>query len=377
MIDLIVPGRATFIVGGQFGSEAKGLAAGIVSHLGDGCDYLICTTNAGAQAGHTTVLDDGTKFVCYHLPTIGVLRTDARIYINAGAIIDVELLVHEVDTIAAALEMDSDDLWNRITIHPAAAIITPEAREAEGVHSTGKTGSTMKGVGAALCNKIMRKAGSVAGSIPQLAGIIDTIDLNEAMDNGAAVTVEIPQGTGLSINGGFWPACTSRECWLGQGMTDAGIHPKYVGATVMVVRTMPIRVGHVYGPSAPGLRDYVKLGDSGPFYPDSQELSWEQDLPGIEPERTTVTKRVRRIASFSELQYEEALRLNRPDVVLLTFTNYLELPRLEDLIEGMRSVEREVGVHVQHLYSWGPKIGQFSASAADASLHCKEPINVA
>ena len=64
-------GKASVIVGGQFGSEAKGLAAAMVAKhdllISKSNRSFISTTNAGAQAGHTTVLEDGRKFVCYHL----------------------------------------------------------------------------------------------------------------------------------------------------------------------------------------------------------------------------------------------------------------------------------------------------------------------
>lgn len=366
---IIEEGTAAVIVGGQFGSEAKGLAAGIVRRQSDYTGRMICTTNAGAQAGHTTVMEDGRKFICYHLPTLGMLYPLSTIYLNAGSIIDPILLGREIAEIAKVLDIDSNSIWDRLNIHPSAAVITDEARAAEGVHSTGKNGSTMKGVGAALCNKIMRKPGSVVAE-SDLSMLSCMMNLNDKMKDGWPVTVEIPQGTGLSINGGMWPSCTSRECWLGQGLTDAGIHPSFLGQTAMVVRTCPIRVGNIYGPSAPGLRDYVELGNSGPFYPDSHEMEWT-DLPGIEPERTTVTKRIRRIATFSEIQYDAALQLNRPNKTILTFTNYMTPAGLNEIVLAMRRVERNNNIWCGHIYSWGPKASQCSPHLADCYEHCR------
>jgi len=292
----INPGQASVIVGGQFGSEAKGLAAAIVAEHADLAftgGKLICTTNAGAQAGHTTVLEDGRKFVCYHLPTIGVLRRDSQIYINAGSIIDPKLLVLEIRDVCAITGEAVSHMMGRIIIHPAAAVISSHHKDIEATITT-HLGSTRKGVGAALCDKIMRKQGGTIGDHPDIKEYfkIMPLPLMEHMDEGYAVTVEIPQGTGLSINSNqyFWPRCTSRDCWVGQGLTDAGINPYYLANVLMVVRTMPIRVGHIYDDNG------KMIGNSGPFYSDSKELDWARDLPGVEPEITTVTKRQRRIA---------------------------------------------------------------------------------
>jgi adenylosuccinate synthase len=317
MVNFIIPGRASVVVGGQFGSEAKGLVAAYLALSSTYKGKLICTTNAGAQAGHTTILDDGRKFVCYHLPTIGVLRTDSIIYLNAGSIVDPDLLAREIIDISAVTGEHVFNLAGRIVVHPRAAIITTEAKEIEAMGAVAHLGSTQKGVGAALTNKIMRRPYSVAkGQLDHLEVSTGEIDLMQKMDENYAVTVEIPQGTGLSINAApFWPKCTSRDCWLMSGLNDAAIHSDYLGEVAMVVRTFPIRVGHIYSGE-----DVV--GHSGEFYPDSVELDWEIDFPGVEPERTTVTKRVRRIASWSWQQYKDALRLNRPTMLFLTFTNY-------------------------------------------------------
>jgi hypothetical protein len=74
---------------------------------------------------------------------------------------------------------------------------------------------------------------------------------------------------------------------------------------MMVVRTYPIRVG----------------GNSGPGYGDQYEIEWA-DI-GVEPEITTVTKKERRVFTWSDAQYRQALVANQPDIVFLNFCNYL------------------------------------------------------
>jgi adenylosuccinate synthase len=371
--NFVQSGGASVIVGGQFGSEAKGLAAAIVARQALGLqrnDFpVICTTNAGAQAGHTTILEDGTKFVCYHLPTIGVMNPQTSIYLNAGSIIDYALLDREIKSVAHATGEGSDALRGRIFVHPNAAVISDGHRQAEaGTDARGGPttylGSTMKGVGAALAAKIMRQPCTVAKqALPSgLVRAVKELDLNLQMLQGAAVTIEIPQGTGLSINASsYYPYCTSRDCWVGAGLTDAGIHPNYLREVLMVQRTFPIRVGHIYDQTG------QRIGDSGPFAFDSEELNWEKDFPGVVPERTTVTQRVRRIATWSSAQYAHAFALNLPTIVLTTFINYLnnDVERAERMVLGMRSAHTKNHTP-EMLWSWGPKVNEYSRSLFEA-----------
>jgi adenylosuccinate synthase len=289
-----------------------------------------------------------------------VLIPDSWIYLNAGAIIDLELLGREVDDVSRALGVPAKSIWDRMTVHPHATVITDEARSIEKYGATQHLGSTQKGVGAALASKIMRYPDAVFNEHKYPGPATEEIDLD-----GHTVLIEIPQGTGLSLNSsGFYPKVTSRECWVGQGMVDAGLHPSKLGVVSMVVRTMPIRVGHIYGDNN------EIVGNSGPFYSDSRELTWDE--VGVEPERTTVTQRVRRIATWSRKQYKHALKLNRPDNVFLTFTNYLTRAELKDLVITMREDEINARLRVNHYFSWGPRTDQISAIYLDAHANCKD-----
>lgn len=335
-------GKASVIVGGQFGSEGKG---GIAAWLATQGGFDIATTNAGAQAGHTTRYADGRKFVCFHLPTTGVVQRDfgCASYINAGSIVDTHAFLMELS--------DCDMLDANVYLHPNAAVISLENKETEcaAASSTSKISSTQKGVGAAISDKIMRRS-KIAADYDDLGDFIKKIDLNERLVKGDAVVVEVPQGTGLSLNhSGFYPYTTSRDCWVGSGLQDAGIHPSFLGPVCMVVRTFPIRVGNLTNEFG------EQIGTSGPFFSECKELNWEVDFPGIEPERTTVTKRVRRIASWSHNQYEQALMLNHPTIVALTFCDYLKsADAFLTLVNNMEWRETKCGLTVQHVYAFGP-----------------------
>lgn len=349
-------GKAAVLVGGQFGSEGKGA---IAAWLGlnacpDGVD--VATTNAGAQAGHTTQFADGRKFVCYHLPTVGVVRPESTIYVNGGSIIDVDQLKREVANI-----LPFAGVYDRFVVHPRASIITAEAKAAakDIEQSPGiRYGAIQKGVGHTLAGKILRKA-LIASGEPRLSPFVRVIDLNRALTVGRTVTVEIPQGTGLGlVHGHEYPYTTSRDCWVGAGLNDAGIHPSFLGKTCMVVRSFPIRVGHFFNEMG------EKLGDSGPWYPGSVELDWARDFPGVEPERTTVSKRIRRIATWSDEQYATALRLNRPDIVALTFCDYFKTAEVFSRhLHNMVRIECDVlGHSTEHLFSYGPNQEDITAS---------------
>lgn len=358
LIDWGHPGKASVLVGGGFGSEGKGQIAGWLAHnnrFKPARPFDWGTCNSGAQAGHTTRWRtndmDEQKFICYHLPTCSVVwhkfGDAASTYINAGAIIDVEQLMKELDDTQMI-----DNAKTRLFIHPNATVIAQEDKDAERLmeSSTMRVASTMKGVGSALSRKIMRKA-RVAHQVDELKPYIRLVNLTQELSRGKAVFVEIPQGFGLSLNHGHkYPYTTSRDCWVGSGLSDAGIHPSFLSDICMVVRTKPIRVGPIFNERG------EKLGDSGPFYPGSSELSWERDLPGKEPELTTVTKRVRRIATWSDEQYYIACLFNRPTLVALSFVDYLsgyiEFLAME---ARMKAVEGLAGLHdVKHIWSVGP-----------------------
>lgn len=315
------PGKMDFILGGQMGSEGKGAASAWLSeqlHY-DKRHYDIVTSNAGCQSGHTSIVD-GKKRVLFHFPTAGVLDPDTFIYLNGGAVIDPDVLCQEF--------MDNDISLHRFCIHPNAAIVTPECCEAEGRADSAQTkiASTRKGVGEAISRKVLRSAVLAGnydwgrhGFVPR----IQAMDLNYTLRSGGSVLCEIPQGLSLSLNSSFYPHVTSRDCTIGQAMSDAGVHPSFMGSTLLVMRTFPIRVGHIkeqwaVGPG--GDPDPIIVSNSGGCYPDQQETSWE--ALGVEPEITTVTKRVRRVFTWSKLQLRDAMNQCRPQAVYLTFCDY-------------------------------------------------------
>lgn len=288
------------LVDGQFGSTGKGLAASFVAKWFPGMAANI--SNAGPNSGHTFYAN-GEKIVLQQLPTYAVALQRFHgnripVHLTGGALIDMPQLLQEL-----AAYCDPAD----VRIHAAAALISETARTKEAGISTGTTG---KGVGATVAAKALREAKVYkdqwwdARHTPLDGTIPHYYDSLPSWRDGP-MFMEVSQGFSLGPNQGFYPHCTSRECTVAQGLADAGLPPKALTSTTMVVRTFPIRIA----------------GNSGPGYPDQAELTWEE--VGQEPEYTTVTKKQRRIFSWSPFQFIEALRANEPDVIFVNFMNYL------------------------------------------------------
>jgi adenylosuccinate synthase len=302
------PGKLNVLIGGQYGSEGKGSIAGYLAY----CNNIdISISNGSPNAGHTFRDNFGRRVVVYHLPMSGALSHTNQIYLGPGSIIDPVILRQELE--------DADIDFERVWIHPRAAIITKEdiAEEQDPFSGAARVASTQHGVGAALAHKVRRDRPLAEDCRDILPGkVTEHYHLHEVLGRGATALVEVGQGLGLAINSGrSYPFCTGREVSVSQTLADCQVHPSFLGRVVMAVRTYPIRVGNLHNSEG------EKIGHSGPWYHDQEELTWEQI--GVPPELTTVTKRVRRVATWSDTQYRIALDLLRPDVVFLNFVNYL------------------------------------------------------
>jgi len=328
----LLRGKLNLLAGGQLGSEGKGLLAhyvGVNNHID------IAISNASSNAGHTFYWNlhskNVEKHITKHLPISGVVNKRTTIYLCAGSIINPKILLKEIE--------ENNVNSENVNIHPRAAIITDKDIENETLSSSVKTiASTMSGVGSALVRKINRKA-VLAKDCKDLKYFIKELDLQYYMDNDCTLLMEIPQGMDLSLNHGLsYPYCTSRDITPSSALNDANVHPSYLGTTIMVIRTFPIRVGNV-------VENNVEVGNSGPFPDDCVETSWEELC--LEKEYTTRTNRIRRVATFSISQYKKMLKIFKPNYILLNFCNYLSKDNLKLLLEKLPEVT--------HL-GFGPKL---------------------
>ena len=202
-----------------------------------------------------------------------------------------------------------------------------------------RTASTGKGTGFAAGEKAMRVPGvSFLENTPKnFEGTIGAQFINWVEKK---TFIEVPQGYSLGANAGFWPTCTHRECTVMQGMADAQAPAHSLRKSMMVIRTYPIRVGNTEG-------------SSGAHYPDQREMTWEE--LGVTPERTTVTKRIRRVFSFSKGQVMDAIWANRPDVILFNFANYMKHSEFVALVQDLKyTIRANFGYMPDFLYGYGP-----------------------
>lgn len=291
------------VVDGQYGSTGKGLASSVLAEA-VGHKVNVVVSNAGPNSGHTSYGPKGEKVVLCQLPTMAVAQrlfnpddTSPDVCMTAGAIIDPDRFTQEVTQWLGTRNPGRDGI---IYVNPTAAVVSDAAKKFES-DLIQKIGSTGKGTGGALAMKVLRMDGATANSVALPAMVYPRM-----VNPRETAFMEVSQGFSLSLNAsGFYPYTTSRDCTVMQGMADAGIHPSLYQGCMMVVRTFPIRVA----------------GNSGPCYPDQKETSWEE-LEQV-PEITTVTKKVRRVFTWSDIQFRHALFYNRPCSLFINFIQYL------------------------------------------------------
>lgn len=295
----------------QYGSTGKGLICG---HLALKWKPDTIVTAWGPNAGHTYVDSMGRKRVNIALPSGLTSPSVRQVLIGPGSIINPDIMMAEIN------EYLPEDVG--LAIHENAAVVTEAHRELEAQYGYG-IGSTMKGVGEAIMHKISRQAPyNIARErllgTPLEGYLVSAPEYNNLLDRAALIQVEGAQGFSLSINQGFYPYVTSRECTVHQVLSDCSIPWNWAARTkvIGVARTFPIRVANRVNSKG------EQIGWSGPCYQDQDEITWESI--GLEPELTTVTKLPRRIFTFSEQQIWEACRMNNPNWVFLNFCNYLQ-----------------------------------------------------
>lgn len=335
------------VVGMQFGSEGKGA---ITSYL---ANIMCMGIRTGApNAGHTVYYKE-KKYVMRQIPSTWI-NPISKLVIGCSSVINIEILMEEISMLEKVTEVK-----NRLFIDPKAHIITEDqiSREQQ-TNLAIRIGSTSaisgEGIGIAQADKVMRSENcKLAKDVKELKPFLaDTVDLiNTKLDRGAFVLLEGTQGFGLDLNQGKFPFVTSRETTATAVAASVGIATHIYPVNVIgVTRTYPIRVA----------------GNSGPFDSDSEEITWE-DLTeracATEPikEWTTVTKKVRRVATFSDLGFRRAVKVNRPTEIALTFADYLDWksrnanelnsPRIQAFVEHIEDI---AGIEVS-LLKQGPE----------------------
>jgi len=343
---MIQEGKANVIIGGQWGSEGKGKLAGYLYHKYP--EISVAVSDFTPNTGHTFIEDDDRKYVSKILPIGLLFETVQHVIIGPHAVIDVDGFNKEL--VDFQRTHPSTSIW----IHPLASVLTAK-NVADESRNLDHISSTMQGSAAAAIGKIMRNpkdvtAVKLARDCDAFRGMIcDTQSLmQDLLSQGRTALIETGQGFDLGLNNGwFWPYVTGRDVMLGRILDSAGVHPSQLGSVVAALRTYPIRVGS------------TEDGYSGGCHQDQHELSWDTVSNGLEHdvcEYTTVTKRLRRVFSWSDLQTKRMLKIVKPDFAFLNYINYIPVERIHQVTMRILNLLAQNGCALR-LLGTGPKQG--------------------
>lgn len=291
------------LVGGEYGSEGKG---NLAYHLAPEYDVLVRV--GGPNAGHKVPANPPRTH--RSLPSGALSNLSAPLMIGAGSVVSPMVLEEEI----AHLGVDP----TRIHIDPQAMVISSADLRAE-QRLTRSIRSTGQGVGAATARRITSRGQRtvLAKDHPYLKQFVSRPVaelLEDAFSRELHVLLEGTQGAGLSLFHGKYPHVTSRDTSAAACLSEAGIGPGRVRKIVMVVRSFPIRVNGA---------------ESGPM---KREISWQtvadrsgqaiEDL--LRGEKTSVTRRLRRVGEFDWELLRASAQLNTPTDIALTFADYID-----------------------------------------------------
>ena len=296
----------TAIVGAQFGSEGKG---NIVGRLAN--DYDVHVRTGSCNAGHS-IQYRGKIWKMQVIPC-GWINPEAICYIGRGALLSPDILYRELQDI----EKTDDTIWNRVKIDYRAGLLERKHHQSEGgtegtLHE--RIGSTGEGVGAARLDRIRRDPDhfNLAEDFPDSWMqdlLVDSVSelAYASQDDNVEIMLEGSQGFGLSLIHGNWPYVTSHDTNAATLFADAGLPITGRRKIILVARSYPIRVA----------------GNSGPMI---HETNWDAISLRMGKEiieRTTVTRKVRRVGAWDNDLFYRACMVNGPTSLALNFVDYL------------------------------------------------------
>lgn len=355
------------VVGGQYGGEGKGKISAFITRQ-EKID--VCIRCGGPNSGHSFVSDNGDTVLLRQLPT-GYIRSQTRLLIPAGALIDLEVLKNELDS----LGLDA----RRVGVDRNAMIIeeSDKTREAA-LQLHERLSSTLCGVGSAVSRRALRNAdvrtaALAAKEIHWLAELITDVseEANSALDGHKKVLVEGTQGFGLSLyHADSYPKATSRDTTAAGFLSEVGLSPRLVTEIVLVLRTFPIRVA---GEQAGPMKDEITW----------EILQQESGYPCPIQEMTTVSKKLRRVGRFDWEATKRAVTVNRPTHLAINGLDYLSarnrgVQQSEDLSSEARGfvtrLERESSVPCSFL-GVGPSLGEVVLPSRVESFVCSSALS--
>ena len=342
------------VVGLQWGDEGKGKITDLLAKK----TQWVVRFQGGNNAGHTLVVD-GRKLVLHLIPS-GVLQSDVRCIIGNGVVVDPEVLIQELDNLAANEEEPGAD---KLMISSGAHVIMPYHQRIDGGREDAlggeKIGTTRKGIGPAYEDKVGRRGIRMsefvdsdalkarlemclpeknrilqewfdhpALSVDELMSwaeplaqrlrprVCDTVNLlHNAVTKGESILFEGAQGTFLDVDHGSYPYVTSSTTLASGACAGSGVGPGAIDQVIGIAKAYTTRVG------------------SGPF-PTELTGPRGQELREKGSEFGATTGRPRRCGWFDVPLVRRAVQLNGVTHIVLTKL---------DILGGIK--ELEVATH--------------------------------
>ena len=334
--------NTTVVLGAQWGDEGKGK---ITDWLAEDAD-VVARYQGGGNAGHTIVIGEET-FVLHLIPS-GILRGNTQCVIGNGVVIALEELFEEIDLLQQrGINVNSDNLL----VSSRAHLIFPYHRSVERwqeTSSSGKIGTTLRGIGPSYTDKMNRLAGirvadllefdlfqkkiehnldakshvlSQVGddlSVDEILStygeyadrlrphVIETPEfLHQALVSGKRLLLEGAQGTLLDVDFGTYPYVTSSNTTVGGVCTGLGLPPRSIDRVLGVAKAYVTRVG------------------GGPF-PTEMETEVGEEIRQIGAEFGATTGRPRRCGWQDLFALRYATNLNGFTDLVLTKIDVLD-----------------------------------------------------
>lgn len=263
---------AIIVVDSLWGDSGKGKVAAFLSKRDNA---LVCArAGIGTNAGHSIYMTEDDMLKTRQLP-MGFLNPDTQIVVGSGVVVNPDIFHEEVERYG---------LQDRVMVDYRCALILPEhiERETNSAHLTGTVGTTKSGSGAArvdFLNRIAKQARDHESLKPYCGDVAQVV--NDAAEKGKVV-VECSQGMYLSLAlSPDYPYVTSDNCTSVAAADDVGLSWKNIEGCMMVVKSVPSRVGAgpMPGEMAPeeileaGIAEYGVV--SGRLRRKSREIPWD------------------------------------------------------------------------------------------------------
>jgi len=274
------PGRATVLIGLQYGDEGKARVMDTMLK-----DYdVVARFNGGSNAGHT--LSVGSHKIALHQVPSGIFYDNMKLYIGSGCVLNPVKILDEIREINS----HGIGLDKRLFISGFTTLIQPHHLLFDTIYSK-EIGSTMNGIGPAYADRVLRatkgeiknirlgdylskpdafkslvqnnleqivrkhkiKDINLASKIEQFHESVlsmgeylsrDPLMLQRLVENGESVFFEGAQSIMLDVVTGMTPYVTSSSTVAAAAYVGGDLPTKYHYKTIGVAKAITSRVGH-------------------------------------------------------------------------------------------------------------------------------------